>query len=61
MQCDLSTIKITWTFPKILQWIVLTCRQIKGEVKKKSGQRLLLLIEYSEIKKERRSPMQERY
>jgi hypothetical protein len=31
----------------------------KGE--EKSGQRLLLFIEYSEIKKERRSPMQERY
>jgi hypothetical protein len=30
-------------------------------VKKKNGQRHLFLIEYSEIKKERRSPMQERY
>jgi hypothetical protein len=30
-------------------------------VKKKNGQRHLFLIEYSEIKKERSNPMQERY
>jgi hypothetical protein len=33
----------------------------KRKGKEKGGQRLLLFIEYSEIKKERRSPMQERY